>query len=162
MKKYINRILCLGLAIGVFTACELDEPEIEYTAASQLSGEWYIQYEYEENGEWVNPDWGYYTLLTSNTAANLETEMFVNDIDGWGISYKVDVNDLTFSVTGSTEVGGTGDVTVTNGIVIKDGGLSTSGVVSDSISFEFIQPTDDATLYRASGIRRTGFLEDEH
>lgn len=164
MKKMIYKLFAVVLSLGVITACELDDPEIEYAAVTELSGEWYVQYEYQEtDGSWTNPDWGYYKIITSNTAANVETEMLIDDTDGWGTMYKVTVNGLNFSVTGATELASsTGDVTVTNGVVIQDGGLSTSGVVTDSIHFEFVQPSDDPTVYRASGVRRTGFLEDEH
>ncbi|MEO9804270.1 MAG: lipid-binding protein [Reichenbachiella sp.] len=163
MKNYIIKLFSLILSIGIITGCELDDPEIEYAAVTELSGEWYIQYEIQQtDGSWVNPGFGYFTLLTSNTAANSETEMMVNDTDGWGIQYKVNVSGLSFSASDVTELGGSGNVTVSNGIVIKDGGFSTSGVVADSIYLEFVQPTDDPTVYRASGVRRTGFLEDEH
>jgi hypothetical protein len=163
MKNNIIKTLSLIVAIGIITSCEQDDPEVELAAVNNLSGEWFIQYEYEDNGAWVNPGWGHYKVITSNTAANLESEMMINDQDGWGIQYKVNVNGLTFSANGTADlVGGTSDVTVTNGLIIQKGGFSTSGVVTDSIAFEFTQPNDDPTLYRASGVRRTGFLEDEH
>ena len=159
-----NGSKCCKFAFGVITGCELDDPGIEYTNVTELSGEWYIQYEIQQtDGSWTNPGFGYFTLLTSNTAANSATEMMINDTDGWGIQYKVTVSGLTFSATDVPDlVGGTGNVTVTNGQVLKDAGRSTSGVVTDSIYLEFVQPTDDPTVYRASGVRRTGFLEDEH
>lgn len=164
MKNVIYKIFAVVLSLGVITSCELDDPEIEYAAVTELSGEWYIQYEYQESdGSWTDPHYGYYTVVTSNTAANIETEMLIDDTDGWGIQYKVNVDGLNFSVTDATELaGGSGNVTVSNGQIFKDGGRSTSGVVTDSIYFEFVQPTDDPTVYRASGVRRTGFLEDEH
>lgn len=164
MKNTIYKLFAVVLSLGLMTACELDDPEIDYAAVTELSGEWYIQYEYQEaDGSWTNPDWGYYKVITSNTAANIESEMMLDDIDGWGIQYKVTVSGLNFSANGASDLyGGTGDVTVANGVVIKDGGLSTSGVVTDSIYYEFVQPSDDPTVYRASGVRRTGFLEDEH
>ncbi|MDW3211508.1 MAG: lipid-binding protein [Reichenbachiella sp.] len=164
MKNKVYKLFVIVISMGIITACELDDPEIEYTAVTELSGEWYVQYEYQEtDGSWTNPHWGYYTVITSNTADNSEAEMLINDTEGWGTMYKVTVNGFNFSATEASELsGGSANVTVTNGIVIQDGGLSTSGVVTDSIHFEFVQPDDDPTVYRASGVRRTGFLEDEH
>ena len=55
------------------------------------------------------------------------------------------------------------NVKITDGRIIKDGANPPSGTTTDSIVF-MVQFEDDApgTIYRASGYRRTGFLEDEH
>jgi hypothetical protein len=54
---------------------------------------------------------------------------------------------------------------VQQGKVLLKEGRSTSGVVTDSIYFE-VSFDDDTpaygTTYIVSGVRRTGFLEDEH
>jgi hypothetical protein len=55
------------------------------------------------------------------------------------------------------------NVKITEGRIIKDGSVPPSGTTTDSIVF-MVEFEDDApgTVYRASGYRRTGFLEDEH
>jgi len=165
MKKTIYKALIALFAAGIISACGMPDPEVERTAVSALSGEWFIQYEYEDppgSGTFVNPGWGHYKIITSNTAANIATEMLVDDHSAWGIKFKVAVSDMNFSATAADELlDGEFPVTVTNGVVIKDGGKSRSGVVTDSISYEFVQPDLDPTLYRVIGHKRTGFLEDE-
>ncbi|MGL1886047.1 MAG: hypothetical protein OCD76_06000 [Reichenbachiella sp.] len=166
MKKNIYKILIPIFVLGALFSCEQESEDPGQTEVMQISGEWYIQYYVETaagSGEFTNPGWGYYKVITSNTAANSATEMLIDDQDGWATMYKVVVDGLNFSATETEElVASTDPVTVTNGVVILDGGLSTSGVRTDSISFEFVQPTADPTVYRAAGVRRTGFLEDEH
>ncbi len=53
-------------------------------------------------------------------------------------------------------------IQVMNGKIILDGGKSTSGLVTDSIYFELEFEDDPGTIYTAAGVRRTGYLEDEH
>ena len=55
------------------------------------------------------------------------------------------------------------NVKITDGKIIKGGSTPPSGTTTDSIVF-MVQFEDDepGTVYRASGYRRTGFLEDEH
>ncbi|PIB34307.1 hypothetical protein BFP72_02100 [Reichenbachiella sp. 5M10] len=166
MKNIFRNIILPFMFLGLVSSCDQESADPGATEMEALAGEWYIQYYVETpagSGEFADTGYGYYKVITSNTAANTATEMLVDDL-GWGITYKVDVSGFEFSVTDSPDLAGSTDaVSINNGIVIPDGGLSTSGVVTDSISFEFVQPTaTDNALYRASGVRRTGFLEDEH
>ena len=166
MKINILKIFLLLFVLSFITACEQESVDPGATPLVDVAGEWWVEYYYEDppgSGTFINPGWGIYKIITSNTASNTVDEMLIDDTEGWGVMYKVNVSGTSFSVTDAEDLaGGTDAITVSNGTVIIDGGLSTSGVVTDSISFDFVQPTADPTLYRAAGVRRTGFLEDEH
>ena len=54
------------------------------------------------------------------------------------------------------------NVKIMDGKIIKDGSTPPSGTTTDSIQFQIEFGDDPGTIYRASGYRRTGFLEDEH
>jgi hypothetical protein len=49
-----------------------------------------------------------------------------------------------------------------NGKIELDGGLSTTGNVTDKISFEISFSNEPGVVYQAVGTRKTGFVEDEH
>lgn len=61
-----------------------------------------------------------------------------------------------------TNIASTNKVAVKNGKIVKNGGFSTSGVVTDSISFEIELSDEPGVVYKAVGTSKTGFLEDEH
>ncbi|MDH5399990.1 MAG: hypothetical protein OEX02_17705, partial [Cyclobacteriaceae bacterium] len=74
--KIVNNLIIALFILILIGGCELPDPVVERTAVSALSGEWWIQYEYEDppgSGTFVNPDWGHYKIITSNTAANVPT-----------------------------------------------------------------------------------------
>lgn len=147
---------------------ELNQPkeqEVEYSAVWPLAGEWWVNY---ESGDYIS---GYTPLFTYNTAGEDTDKLWISDNGNWW-TYTVksgcSVDAKTFSGTNLVSTADGGDavydieVQITNGKVIVDGGKSTSGVVCDSIYFEVEFEDDPGTVYQCSGVRRTGFLEDEH
>lgn len=143
------------------------DPGIEFTSTYPLSGEWWIQY-YEFDGTtYTNPGYGYFPLFTSNTAADDGKEMWISD-DGsfWTYTVKcpVDMTSLTFGGDALTSTVADYHIwlNVSEGKVIKDGGKSPSGVVVDSIFCKIEFEDDPGFFYYAAGVRKTGFLEDEH
>lgn len=168
MKNKITIIFALFLIVGSYGCTKLyhlnqpKEPEIETSAVYPLSGEWWITY--TVNGTpFVSPKGrSHYKIDTYNTAADVNTEMWVANytIGRFIAKSGIDVSAKTFNGSDlESRTGGT--VSITNGKVIIDGGKSKTGVTADSIYFEFTTSGAAGTTYTCQGIRRTGFLEDE-
>jgi hypothetical protein len=185
MKKTLY-LLIFVLALGL-TSCEKlhdwnqqDDPAIEYSPVWPLSGEWWVVYRFDD-GSGVVDDYygvGHVPLFTSNTASNSATEFWISDGGNlgsgessfWSYCVKCPCNVDNASFSGDSLIS-TADwegapyaiwVNVGNGRVIEDGGVSPSGVVSDSIYFEVEYEDNPGTIFQVSGIRKTGFLEDEY
>lgn len=189
-----NRIIAIFFAAFLmlsFTSCEFldslddpDDPVVEHTATSEMSGEWWVRYLADDgSGNLVDIyNWGYTKILTSNTAENVETKMWVTDVlehgyngagNFWYYRVEADVNPSTksFHATDAENRVYTSEnyensqydilVNIANGKVIKDGGTSKDGNPTDSIYFEIIFEDDPTTTYYVSGHKRTGFLEDD-
>jgi hypothetical protein len=179
MKKilyYSSLVLMLAATSG----CE--KYEVDGTATQNLSGDWWVKWEYfdTDDNDWVDIT-GYlfgverFLFNTYNTAANVPTEIFVDDNkNSWEIKGKVkaDAANLTFGspdpVLNLTYEDS--EFIVTDGKVVKGVGRSKTGVKTDSIIFILTLSDDDGliydnaweTQYRISGHRRTGFQEDEY
>jgi hypothetical protein len=190
MKKSLYSILALMAMLIAFTSCEKDE--IENTATVDMAGEWYVHVSLvAPNGEELDPDWfgdGYYNITTSNTAANIATEMWLVDPTCYYFPYQVKINadpsTMTFSSASNSEnlygpsaylyknyemiAGET--VTVTDGKIVKGGAKTQSGMPADYIEF-YISFSDDPFIIdpdlpagckiKVSGHRYTGFVNDE-
>ena len=178
MKKAINFSLVIVLLLSISSCSKLyemnqqDEPEIEYSVVWPMSGEWYVNYRFDDGdgniGDWYSV--GTVPLFTYNTAAEDINKMWISDAGNfWTYTVKTPLN-LDAKTFSGTDLVSTADydglydikINITNGKVIKDGGISTSGVVTDSIYFEIEYEDDPGTIYQCSGVRRTGFLEDEY
>lgn len=158
MKKYIA-FLILVISI-VFVSCdEKEEYEQINSKAVDAAGEWWIKFSkpgYET---------GYLKVLTFNTSDDLTTEIWISDRGNWmDVKFKcpVDVNNLTFSGQGLDNIQSDNTVTVTEGKITLEGGTSTSGLTTDAISFKIELSDEPGVVYTATGIRKTGFIEDEH
>ncbi len=181
MKKLINITLAITLLVlFAFSSCtkiyemnQPDEPDIEYSAIWPMSGEWWVTYKFDDGagniGDWYGV--GYTQLFTYNTANEDKDKMWINDQGNfWTYTIKTPLNLGAMSFSGTDLVSTafwSGEpydikISIQNGQVIPDGGKSTSGVTTDSIYFEIIFEDDPSTTYICSGVRRTGFLEDEH
>jgi hypothetical protein len=180
MKKLKN-ILFVVVVLGLLslTSCtklfEWNQPkevETEYSSIHPMGGEWYVVNRFDD-GSGVFDDYygiGHTPLFTYNTADESTDEMWIND-DGnfWSYTLKCPINldAMTFGSADSLQSSydhGAYDikVVVQNGKIIKDGGTSPSGVKSDSIYFEIQFEDDPGNVWQISGIRRTGFIEDEY
>jgi len=179
MKNIKYFLFVFGL-LALFASCQtldkLDDPKdptIEYSPVYPLCGEWWVTARYNDGT--ADHEWGYYKLLTFGTTSNTADSMWVADYHTgtaygnyfWAVKSKTGVNmsNLSFgnAVAKPNSVYTGCDITIANGKVIVNGGKSTSGTVTDSIYFE-TKFSDDANgfTYKISGVRRTGFLEDEH
>jgi len=163
MKKIF--LLTITLCLIILSSCQKD-PVVEYVELGKyLPGEWWVTYVVtDENGAEVYNS-GYSKLTTSNTAANTATDMWITDNGNfWQFQVKATANveQKTFSVLEGTDIIYDDNTTVTDGKVIVDGGITKSGNVTDSIYMELEWASDPGTIYICSGVRRTGFLEDEY
>ena len=165
MKRLIYALAASVLL--VFSAsCEQFDPG--QTATQNLAGNWLCTiYAPGESG------WDVYyaaEFVTYNTAANLPTEIWVNDGEGfWGTRCKVaaDSDNWTFGAPGVElldNYNGTGQM-IWGGKVTENGAKAPgTGTVVDKIEF-FIAFADDeepyAYPYYIVGYRRTGFPEDD-
>jgi len=170
-----------------FQSCE-KKYEPGGTAVQDMAGDWWVtnqqsvdEYYYIFQGEGQMPDeanienweWDYIyddshtNIYTYNTAANLPTEMFVEDGGSfwdYKVKVKVDYNAKTFEVPTTANLAYDGcDVTIIKGKVLKGAATSPSGTPVDSIVF-YVKFSDDNygfTYTKVSGFRRTGFPEDD-
>jgi hypothetical protein len=197
MNKIFRNVLMVTsiFATGLFSSCEMDDPEVEHTAVSEMSGEWFVQWDVQDpaTGGW-DPVAGYTHIMTSNTSANTSTEMWIGDLFGdprnlasttvgtfWTFMVRANVNldgltftanDKSIATVGAKPATATTpakppvpydiNVKIMDGKIIKDGSTPPSGTTTDSIQFQIEFEDDPGTIYRASGYKRTGFLEDEH
>lgn len=161
--KNIVKTLTLLLAVNLFVSCdEGGDPDPGATRVVSMSGDWFVQTFVD--GEMIID---YTRITTYNTAADDGTEIWVDDNQNiWAFKVKSPVNVSTMTFSGSTldsDVDGyVITVNITNGTIVKDGGTTSAGNISDSISFEAEFSDDLGTIYAFVGYKRTGLLEDEH
>jgi hypothetical protein len=169
MKRIIYLLAFAGVLL---TACEKDQPG--GTATQALAGEWVVRVDgVDASGNVVVKDPNAVNRMmfyTYNTAANVSTEMFVDDRGGFiDMNFKArvksDVDALTFSTSGAVtnEAAKSGNVTISDGRVILNGATTAHGTRVDSIVF-FLNIDGDTGAYaklRVAGSRYTGLAEDE-
>lgn len=169
MRK--NKISLLLLALFALTLWSCDEggnPDAGGTTTQAFAGDWFIS-AVDTNGDVL---FEHALHSTYNSAANDNTFWIDDHTNGWWLKGKVEANlgDLTFASNGAVEniidvpgQGPQGEVTITEGKVIKNGGVSRGGHVVDSIYFRvhFSYDVDGYDIIH-SGHKRTGFLEDEY
>jgi len=163
----LKYIILLVFTMGLFASCDpndtMDTPKTEILGAGQmLPGEWWVTYTVDGADIYGV---GYTMLSTYNNADNASNKLFITDNENFW-SFKVeadaDINANTFSITDGTELLYDDATTITNGKVIPGGGTTKGGNVTDSIYMEIVWASEPGTTYVASGVRRTGFLEDEY
>ena len=89
--------------------------------------------------------------------------MWISDNRNWkNMTFKCPVNiaDLTFGGSGLDYINSDTTISVSNGWVEPDTGLSTTCNVT-KISFEISFNDEPDFTYQAIGTRKTGFIEDE-
>lgn len=168
MKKFKFNVTALILSIitvTCFTSCdEGGEPDPGGTRTEKFAGDWYIT---GYNPDLTNAFGGGYILYSTYNAASNDENFWIDDHGAFfEIKTKVQVTDFnarTFAgPTDAPELITGGTVTVTNGKIFKNGGMTTGGHVVDSIYFEAEFDWEPGTIFRFGGHKRTGFLEDEH
>lgn len=172
MKKvfYILGILSMAL----LASCQKDP--VENTACVEMAGQWYVTIDAAKGGEVLYEDvygLGNVLMFTSNTAANIATEMLLTDNRDdpfWKFKVKVtaDPGTLTFSAQNADNLYGDGCViNVTGGKIVKGGAKTPSGMPADAIEF-YISFSDDEDgpkygwdAFYIHGYRYTGLVADE-
>jgi hypothetical protein len=168
MKKILIGAFLLATSCMAILSCDSDDPTIGRTAGQEIAGEWWITYSVEG----VDAGRGYSEIITSNTAANVNTEMLISDLvnpnsafgNFWTYKIKAQVDPSTkkFAADGAANaIGDEIEVSVLNGQIFPKGGFSKTRVVTDSIYFEIEFSDDPGTIYVAHGHKRTGFTEDD-
>ncbi|SDG78241.1 Lipid-binding putative hydrolase [Dyadobacter soli] len=159
--KYIKYSL-IALVFGLLS-CDLgSEPTIEGTKLKAMCGEWFVLILNE--GEDVGN--GYHLITTSNTAANNETDLILDDHETWPakIITKVNLPAMTFDAAQNlpNAYADTIQVSVIEGKILKGAATTTGGNKTDSIYVKFEFSDAPGTQFEYAGYRRTGFSEDEH
>ena len=160
MKKIL--IISFTLLLGFMMSCDkMKDPVVDYVNLGKtLPGEWWVTYTVDgvDKG-------GHSVLTTFNTADNTSTDMWITDNGNfWQFQVKVnaDVNSNSFSVIKGVDIVWDDSTSVSNGKIFIDGGITKAGNVADSIYMEIEWASDPGTIYVCSGVRRTGFLDDEY
>lgn len=168
MEKYIY-IIFATLAFAFVGCVETDE-EPGGTSVEKMAGYWTVTVDaVDGSGNIVVEDpfrMGYSHVSTYNTAADVSTEMFVDDGGNfWEYKLKVDVNYAarTFTSNGQKDnMAYESKVEIKDGKVLESAATTPSGMPADSIVF-FVSFDDDDTgytQYKVSGFRYTGFPAD--
>ncbi|WP_282036838.1 lipid-binding protein [Saccharicrinis aurantiacus] len=160
----LNYIIVLLVLVGLYSCDPYDtmgEPEKATTEVGKmLAGEWYVKFYLEESALT-----GYNKITTTNTAANTSTKMQIDDHENvWDMKGVLDCDTKNNTFSGTDVENSYYDMTftVTNGEVFPGKGITEVGNVTDSIYMEIEYSDDPGNVYVVAGIRRTGFLEDEH
>ena len=177
MKKvlyFAALLFCVGL-----TSCEKEE--IGGTETEATAGDWYVTVDAaDESGNVVEGfedlfGLGRVHMITTNTAANLASEMIVSDLGNfWDFKVKVtsDQQALTFQTNTSENNNLVADyedinVTITGGKILPKAGRQNNGSPADSIVF-YVSFSDDPypaaygyANYKVSGVRYSGLEEND-
>lgn len=188
MKKYI--LFILTASVLAFASCDVEtNEEAGGTAVEKMAGTWTVtftqsvdEYEYLFEGG-TNPQldakapaeldklqWedmygtGKVTVLTSNTAANVATEMWLIDKNFWNTQVRCNVNygERTFECRNQTPYEGC-TMDVIGGKILEGAAVTPRGVAADSI-IAYVKYSDDQqgfTYMKMSGYRYTGYAEDK-
>lgn len=148
-------------------SCDKEDTDPGRTSVEEMAGDWWVTYEREVNGTWVDYyGVGYQRFTTYNTAANKNTEMWINDgANFWDFKgvVSVDYTNKTFTSNGMMDnVSYDSQFEIKDGKVLKGAATTPSGQPADSIVF-FVQFDDDSpnVIWKVSGFRRSGFPADD-
>lgn len=166
--RYIFVLLTMLVAL---CACDpndtIDDYKVEYSSVgNMLAGEWYVTYTIGGN-VWASDS----KISTFNTGEDNGSQMWIDDHENfWGLKSIIECNpeNNTFSASGADELYYGITVDIINGKILPGQGTTAAGNVTDSIYFEITyndldkNGDPDPTTAIVAGVRRTGFLEDEH
>ena len=164
MKKYIT-ILFAFTAVMLASCSKEIEPG--GTSVEKMAGEWWVTVSAIKDGQDLGDiGLGHFRMNTYNTAANVATEMWLEDGGNfWDYKVKVNVdyNNRTFSTNDFIDnTSYDCKVKITDGKVMEGLATTPSGMSADSIIYMIQFDDDDNKLtYKVSGFRRTGFPADD-
>lgn len=188
MKKYI--LMSFIALATAFTSCDVEtNEEPGGTAVEKMAGTWTVTFEQSVDeynhlfGNAADPgldskspaeldqiEWadiygqGKVSIMTSNTAANITTEMWLIDKNFWETQVRCSVNygERTFESRNQTPYEGC-TMDVIGGKVLEGAATTPRGVAADSI-IAYVKYSDDQygfTYMKMSGYRYTGHAEDK-
>ena len=165
MKKYIALLTAALAFTFIFTACE-DTTDPGGTEVEKMAGDWWVTI--TNTGTDYEGEYGPYLINSYNTAANVATEIWVDDgAHFWDFKVKVNVNYAagTFATDGFVDNDSyESKVKITDGKITKDGAITPSGMPADKIEFKVNFDDDDldgTAVFEVTGFRRTGFPADD-
>jgi hypothetical protein len=163
----------LGILSTMFVASCQKDP-VKMTATAEMAGQWYVTVDAAKGGQVVYEDvlgLGNIKMFTSNTAADVATEMLLSDdrddpFWDFKVRIKADPAAMTFSADNVDNLNYDCKVTVTGGKIVKGGAKTPSGMPADYIEFHIVFSDDDnaGSAYDdlfIHGYRYTGFAADE-
>ena len=164
MKKVLylaTMLLCMAI-----TSCQKED--IGGTATESLAGQWYVQANMvNADGSVIEDPYGLgrFQILTYNTSANNPNEIWIDDIKNfWNFKVKAngDINTLTFgAASAENQRGDEITINITNGKIIKNGGMQNNGSPADYITMDVEFSDDPGTIYRLEGVRYSGLEEND-
>ena len=153
-------LLCMAI-----TSCQKED--IGGTATESLAGQWYVQANMvNADGSVIEDPYGLgrFQILTYNTSANTPNEIWIDDIKNfWNFKVKAngDINTLTFgAASAENQRGDEITINITNGKIIKNGGMQNNGSPADYITMDVEFSDDPGTIYRLEGVRYSGLEEN--
>jgi hypothetical protein len=174
-NKNIFYIFMLGLLLTMITnGCNKDyykNIDPGKSSTYPLNGEYWVQLDAATitgtDTTWaVDPfGIGYGKIIISNLATNKGDSIWLDDLKNlWQVKVKVACNPAlrTFHVTNGLEYYNDDATTITNGKLLLNKGITKTGNKTDSIFMLVQWASDPTTLYRMSGVRRTGFQADDY
>ena len=164
MKKVLylaTMLLCMAI-----TSCQKED--IGGTATESLAGVWYVQANVVNGDGSVTEDpygLGRFQIMTYSTSANNPSEIWIDDSKNfWNFKVKAngDINTLTFgAASAENQRGDEITINITNGKIIKNGGMQNNGSPADYITMDVEFSDDPGTIYRLEGVRYSGLVEND-
>lgn len=158
LKKLSYLFLSLAFVIS-FLSCDQVEsvPDESGILISEVTGTWVVDMVWDGDPAGTN------TISIYNTGANDAGFMWIDDQEhSWGLKAKVPLNlgAMTFSGSELDELYYGVTVTITDGVIVKNGTTAPSGDVVDSISFKAEFSDIPGEIWEYSGYKSTGKLGD--
>lgn len=169
MKKYA--IISLFALCFSFLLISCDDHDIDPggTTVEKMAGDWLVELR-DANGENLFGGTARAKFYTYNTAANVATEMFIDNNNTLPLKGKVQVdykNRIFFTNDFVDNYYAASDkkkypFKIYEGKVLEGAGRTLSGMPADSIYLKFECKDKPGSEYVITGIRRTGFLADDN
>lgn len=157
------KILFSAILIAVMTTgCYKNLPTIGNTQTVKLANEWWVTFNVGGKDLFNT----HVAFDTYNTAVNNDS-LWLDDLyGGYALEFKskvaTDIKALTFSGAGVKNEYLDDTITVSKGQVFPNGGVSKTGIITDSIYMEVNFSDDPGNTYIISGTARTQYAEDDY
>ena len=139
-------------------ACSKNLPDAGGTAAKAFANEWWVT---------INDTGSVVKLSTYNTSLNADS-MWIDDLthlDTFKCKANIDVTGLTFSSQSSKNIYKTVKpftINITNGKILKNGGVTKTGNIVDSIYMEAEFSNAPGVKNKIAGVARKRWDDDDY